>query len=194
MLESNPPRVASLLALVATVALLAWAARRGALSDPRVERVLGRTWPDLWYVRRDLLPRLERRLPFIKFELPLHDAEIAGVIDDPPSVVRDRLRSREKIFPNNCAALKRWHGRRECGSYAHRPSGLFGRWQTHIRLFPGPDGGTVVAAHGERSPLAGLDESWLAALRGAWRHYTGDGWSARDGVMKARRLLDMEGP
>ncbi|RDZ61374.1 hypothetical protein C5B90_19060 [Haloferax sp. Atlit-12N] len=193
MLDIASPEVASLVALVATIALLAWAVRRGVLADPQVEAVLGRTWPDLWFVRRDVFPRLERRFPIAKFELPVHDAELVGTLDEPPSVVRDRLRALSHVYPNNCAAVKRLDGRLECGSYAHRPQGLFGSLQTHIRLFPTGDGGTAVAAHRERSPLNGLDEGWLPTVKSAVAHYRGSTWNAEMGVKRATSLLQLAG-
>lgn len=40
----------------------------------------------------------------------------------------------------------------EVGSFVHRPAGLTGDWQVHVRLFPTPDGSTEVWAHWERNP------------------------------------------
>lgn len=193
MFDTIPLEVASLVAVGATIALLAWAVRRGALADPQVEAALGRTWPDLWFVRRDLFPRLERRFPLVKFELPVHDAELVGTLDEPPSVVRRRLQALDHVYPNNCAAVKRLDGRLECGSYAHRPQGLFGSLQTHIRLFPTAGGGTAVAAHRELSPLDGLDEGWLPTVKSAVAHYRGSTWNAEVGVKRSRSLLRLAG-
>jgi hypothetical protein len=55
---------------------------------------------------------------------------------------------------------------------------LLGVWQYHVRLTPGPDGGTRLWAHKERN-----------AWRHPVRHYRAEGWSARDGVEYYRSLF-----
>jgi hypothetical protein len=169
-------------------------------------RHLGR-WPDLWRFRRVVLPVIDRladgrysdlvsrvdsqtdidvaeivdSLPE-KTGMALLDRESVGTFDAPPAVVREELRSMDRLYPNTLASIQfeTRDDRRvwEVGSYARRPGGFLGIWQYHIRLTPGPDGGTRLWAHKERN-----------AWRHPVRHYHAEGWSARDGVRYYRSLF-----
>ncbi len=99
------------------------------------------------------------------------------------------------MFAVNLAGLESGDGRREIGSYPLRKKGLFGTWQTHIRIYPGPGSRAVDTAHHELSPLGDLDEGLVAALRAGWRHYfpTEETWDAEEGVRQAREVFKEEG-
>lgn len=115
----------------------------------------------------------------MKFVVAPREAEYVGHYGIRPRVLREYLRAHPGVYPNNLAELK-WfepsaNGRRryETGSYAYWPEGLFGRRQTHIRLFP--DGaGTSVLAHDEVAPLGGVGEGIGAIIETAWVHYRGE--------------------
>ena len=164
------------------------------------QRLFGR-WPDLWRLRRAVLPLVDRladgdyddeleaveghtsidvsaaadALPE-KTGLPLQAQEFVGTIDAAPAEVRAELREMERVYPNTLASIQFdiVDGERvwEVGSYAYRPEGWFGTWQYHVRLAP--------AAGGHKTRL------WAHFERSAWRapvqHYRGDGWSADRGV------------
>ncbi|WP_058366943.1 hypothetical protein [Haloparvum sedimenti] len=162
---------------------------------------LGR-WPDLWRARRIVLPivadvgegefeepldeltdtDIEGAIPE-KTRLPLQDQEFAGVIDAPPSVVREDLRSMPRVWPASLASIQYdvVDGERvyEVGSYAYRPAGFLAEWQYHVRLTP-RDGGrqTALWAHRERSP-------WARPRL----HYKGQGWDADAGVREIATLF-----
>lgn len=183
----------------AVVALLALAWRRGVRRDhPILERLCGRVWPDAWRWRRRLWPRIERAVPRAKAVLPVRSTEHVGYYPVAPRRLRQALRGHDQVYPNNLASLKYrprpgtidGRGRRyECGSYAWREDGVFGTWQTHLRLFS--DGGaTYVVAHYEVSPLAGVGEGPVAIVRQAVRHYRGETLDDQRGVVRARGLLD----
>ncbi|MFC7202850.1 hypothetical protein ACFQJC_04935 [Haloferax namakaokahaiae] len=176
-----------------TLTILGWAIYRDALDDPHVEALLGEAWPDLWRYRRRWFPKLEQRFPIVKFEIPLHDSEWGGITDASPEEVRAALNARDDAYPVNLAGVKSWDGRREVGSYAVRKNGLFGTWQTHIRLSPGPGDRAVYSAHHELSPIGGLADGLIAALRAGWRHYHGEGWDAKEGVRRAHEVFVEEG-
>ncbi|EMA69329.1 hypothetical protein C461_03173 [Halorubrum aidingense JCM 13560] len=164
------------------------------------QQYVGR-WPDLWRFRRAVLPIVDRladgeyddeldvvdehvgvdleaaadQLPE-KTGMPLQASEFVGVLDAPPAVVREELRSMPRVWPNTLASIQfeAVDGSRvwEVGSYAYRPEGFLGEWQYHVRLTPA-DGGqkTRLWAHYE-----------LSALRYPVRHYDGEGWSSEEGV------------
>ena len=173
------------------------------------QRYLGR-WPDLWRARRAVLPVLDRladgdyddeldsieghtaidvsaatdALPE-KTGLPLQAREFVGTIDAPPRVIREELRSMERVYPNTLASIQfdidEETGERvwEVGSYAYRPEGFFGMWQYHVRLTPAAGGRqTRLWAHYERS-------AWRAPVR----HYAGEGWDADRGVREITSLF-----
>jgi len=175
------------------LAVLAWFVwSRGVPAIGPLARLCAGVWPDAWRLRRRWLPRLERLAPGVKFVLPVRQSELVGHYDVPPRRLRQWLRQREDVYPNNLAAAKyhdRADGRRFCvGSYAWRPEGPFSRWQTHIRLVEDGDG-TLVVAHYEVSALAGVGEGVGAILREARRHYSGATLDNAEGVARARRLL-----
>lgn len=157
-------------------------------------------WPDLWRFRQRVLPVVDRladgdlddeldvvdervgvdlaaaadALPE-KTGMPLQAREFVGTIDAPPFQVRTELRSMPRVYPNTLASIQYEvvNGERvfEVGSYALRPEGFLGVWQTHVRLTPTRDARTRLWAHRERN-----------ALRQPVRHYHADGWSADEGV------------
>lgn len=157
-------------------------------------------WPDLWRVRRVVLPVVDRlsdgaydeQLEVVdervdvdleaaadalpeKTGVPLQAREFVGTIDAAPSVVREQLRSMPRVYPNNLASIQYEvrDGERvhEVGSYALRPAGFIGVWQYHVRLTPTQDGRTRLWAHYERN-------AWRAPVR----HYRAEGWDADRGV------------
>ena len=182
--------------LVALLALLA------------ARQYLGR-WPDLWRVRRAVLPMVDRladgdlddqvgavdervdvdvdalvaELPE-KTGLPLQTQEFAGVIDAPPAQVREEFRSMPRWWPCWLASIQYEvvDGDRvhEVGSYAFRSRGLLDPRQVHVRLTP-RDGGrqTALWAH----------EEW-SAWRRPIAHYRGETWSAERGVRHVASTID----
>jgi len=189
MLSLNALATAAALVVVSGALALAW--RRGTPADhPVLERLCGAVWPDAWRLRRAVLPQLERIAPAGKFVIPARDSEWVGVVDTPPAALRERLRDADGVYPNNAAGLKQVGGRWGAGSYAYREDGLFGTWQVHIRLVPHGDGRTVVLAHREVSPLAGVGEGPGAVVRQAVRHYRGATLDDQAGVERARELLN----
>ncbi|MFC5135504.1 MULTISPECIES: hypothetical protein [Haloferacaceae] len=176
------------------------------------QRWLGR-WPDLWRFRRAALPVVDRladggydaeldvvddrlgdagvdvdledlaeELPE-KTGMPLQAQEYAGTVDATPAVVREELRSMERVYPNTLASIQFdiVDGERvwEVGSYAFRPEGFLGSWQYHVRLTP-REGGTKTRL-------------WAHYERSAWRHpvqhYRGVGWDADEGVRWAASVF-----
>ena len=171
------------------------------------QHYLGR-WPDLWRLRRVVLPVLDRladgdydeeldvvdervganlaaaadALPE-KTGLQLNARTLVGTIDAPPSQVRAEFRSMERVYPDTLASIQFdvVDGERvwEVGSYAYRPEGFFGMWQYHIRLTPAAgERQTRLWAHHERS-------AWRAPVR----HYRGEGWDADEGVREITTLF-----
>lgn len=122
------------------------------------EYVLGRLWPDLRRFRRWFIPKLERVIPFVHPVRYAGTKQLVARTDREPDSLRRQLRSHDDVFPGTLASLqyiKRDDKRiYEIGSYAYRENGVFSTWQTHIRLFPRDDGGTLVAAHHEYNPWA----------------------------------------
>jgi len=158
-------------------------------------------WPDLWRARRVVLPVVDRladgayddqvdvvdervgadldalvaELPE-KTGLPLNTRTFVGVIDAPPSEVREEFRSMERWWPCWLASIQYEvrDGQRvyEVGSYAFRPQGLLDPRQVHVRLTPREGGEkTALWAH----------EEW-SAWRRPIAHYRGETWSAERGV------------
>jgi len=168
--------------LVATIALLLYLRAR---RSPYARRVLGPAADGWEYVRRGLLPMLDRFLRrqdgdhYASYELG--EQELVGLIDAPPEEVEQMLWKRGATrMP--LAALKRLiDGRVEVGSWAWR-DGLLAREQVHIMLFRGVrDGETLVAAHKEPNAL----NPWTAL-----DHYRGRGLDADAGEREVRRRLD----
>jgi len=170
-------------------------------------KYLGR-WPDLWRARHAVLPVVDRladgdyddvvddvdaltpgdldgvvdTLPE-KSGLPLQPREFVGVIDAAPAEVRKDVRSIERCYPNTLASIQYEvrDGRRvyEVGSYAIRPEGFLGVWQTHVRLTPRAGGSkTALWSHRERN-----------AWRQPVRHYNAEGWDAEAGVEEIGSLF-----
>jgi len=182
--------------LVALLALLA------------ARQYLGR-WPDLWRVRRAVLPMVDRladgdldeeldvvddhvgvdleaaadQLPE-KTGMPLQAREFVGTIDAAPAEVREEFRSMDRVWPNTLASIQYEvvDGDRvhEVGSYAFRSRGLLDPRQVHVRLTP-RDGGrkTALWAH----------EEW-SAWRRPIAHYRGETWSAERGVRHVASTID----
>lgn len=150
------------------------------------------SWPDLWELRGTLFPSLDKTAfgkEYKKFSFPTHPNERVGIIPRPEQEARRLLKVLPKVYPNNAAAVKYIPEDRsptgeriyERGSYAHRPEGFLGKWQTHFRLFPVGDERTAVYVHWELNPLA---------RPGA--HYRGEQWSAEIGKRNAQKILDGE--
>lgn len=102
-----------------------------------------------------------------------------------PNRVRALLRGMDDVWPCNLAKAK-YHevdGERvyAVGSYAHRPDGFRGQYQTHIRLFP-HERGTALICHYETNP-------WYDP-RGHYANADGE-WDAERGVRVARKLLNV---
>jgi len=121
-------------------------------------------WPDLWRLRRSVLPFIHRlgtdRAPHAftatddaidavdvselvpeKAQLPLRDIEFVGVVDAPPATVRDFFREQDQWWPAVFASIQydttdAGEPVYEVGSYAQRRGGFLGSWQTHVRLTP----------------------------------------------------------
>jgi len=125
-------------------------------------------------IPNDLVPRPLRVLP-----PPTH--EYLGVWEVPPEAAREQLLERYGFDQQVRAYLHAYErdGKTayEVASCAHRPKGLFGDWQLHVRLFPTPEGDTDVWCHWERNP----NVAPLAHLR----H---DGYDPEEGK---RRFLDL---
>jgi hypothetical protein len=113
-----------------------------------------------------------------KSTLELQQREFAGEIDASPATVRQAFEDDADWTPCWLASvqfeipednrIKSW----EVGSYACRPQGLSGEWQTHVRL-TSRDGGETTALHGhhEKNPWSHPRE-----------HYQAIGWDAAAGV------------
>jgi hypothetical protein len=149
----------------------------------------------LWRVRLFLAPILRRSegheaIPD-KSTLELLDREFVGEVDKPPEVVRQAFTDDDDWTPCWLASVqferstdrgKSW----EVGSFARRPKGLSGEWQTHVRL-TSRDGGEKTALHGhhEKNPWSHPRE-----------HYQAIGWDAAAGVRViqawVRRQTDFE--
>lgn len=168
--------------LVATAALLAtlWAIRQ-----PRSRALLGPA-ADFWeYVRRGLLPLLDRMLRrrapgqhYAAYQLSMD--EVVGTIDATPEEIEQLLWDAGfRRMP--LAALKSLpDGRVERGSWTYRDSLLADR-QLHVMLFATAEGQTLVAAHAEANalnPMVAMD------------HYRGRGYDVPAGERQVRKRLD----
>jgi len=165
--------------LVATVVLLAtgW-----ALQQSRSRRLLGPAADGWEYLRRSLLPLLDRLAPgthYASYELT--DRELVGLIDAPPEEVEQLLWEAGAVRQPLAALKTLPDGRKEVGSWAFR-EGLLARTQDHVILFEGIlEGETLVAAHQEASPLL----PWTAL-----DHYRGRGLDVEAGERAVRERLD----
>ncbi len=166
--RSRPARALAALALAVPFGVL-------------VGRVLG-----FWRVRL-AVGRLLARLPdegapdHVRV-LPPPEDEYAGTLPTTPAETRERLP--ECGFSELVRAYFHAYDRdgetvHEVGSFVHRPEGLTGDWQVHVRLFPAPDGATEVWAHWERNPYVAP----LAHLRMA-------GYDPDRGERVAAELID----
>lgn len=167
---------------IATVALLY--ARGVDIRSERFEHVLGAVWPDVWRLRRAIIPPIERAIPPLFAVGWAGKEQMVGVLEASPGAVRRELRQQPDVYPGTLASLQ-WtaiDGDRvlEVGSYAHRPEGLFGPYQTHVRVFPvpGEPSKARIAAHYELNP-------WYAPIR----HYRAVEFDVEQGAVKARELL-----
>ncbi|WP_197052462.1 hypothetical protein [Halobellus rufus] len=175
-----------LLGVVAAIATLAVLILRGtSLRSERFEHVLRAVWPDVWRLRRRVVPLIERAYPPLFAVGWATREQLVGVVDASPAAVRRELRAQPDVYPGTLASLQylRHDGKRvfEVGSYARRPDGLFGKWQTHVRVFPvpGEPGKSRIAAHHEYNP-------WYAPVR----HYRAVEFDVERGAAEARRMLD----
>ena len=180
MFDITPIQLAA--SFVSLAALLLFAR---ALRGPRTQQWLGPA-ADWWeLLRRRGLPLLDRlarrRLPgqhYAAYTLSLD--EVVGTIDASPEEVEQLLwDSGAKRMP--LAAYKTLpDGRTEVGSWAWR-DGLLAPKQTHVMLFDGDNGRTLVAAHKEANalnPFTALD------------HYLGRGYDVPAGERAVRERLD----
>jgi len=173
------------LSVVAAAAALAVLLVRGIdIRSDRSEHVLGAIWPDVWRLRRHIVPVIERTIPQLFAVGWAGRSQMVGVIDASPESVRQHLRRQPDVYPGTLASLQ-WtkiDGERvlEVGSYAERPEGLFGQWQTHVRVFPVPGESekSRIAAHYELNP-------WYAPLR----HYRAETFDVERGAVDSRELL-----
>ena len=174
-----------LLAVAAAIATLAVLLVRGtSLRSRRFERVLGTVWPDVWRLRRHVIPYIERAIPPLFAVGWAGKDQFVGVIGASPSEVRQHLRSQPDVYPGTLASLQYYNGSNgrvfEVGSYAKRPEGLFGEWQTHVRVFPvpGESSKSRIAAHRELNP-------WYAPVK----HYRAVEFDVEAGETEAEKLL-----
>lgn len=174
-----------LLGVAAAIATLAVLLVRGTdFRSDRFERALGTVWPDIWRLRRRVIPKIERAIPQLFAVGWAGTEQMVGVIDASPGEVRRHLRAQPDVYPGTLASLQ-WtaiDGERvfEVGSYAKRPEGLFGKWQIHVRVFPvpGEPSQSRIAAHRELNP-------WHAPIR----HYRAVELDVEAGAEEARALL-----
>jgi len=175
-----------LLGVAAAIATLAVLLARGTdLRSNRFERILGAVWPDVWRLRRRVIPEIEKSIPQLFAVGWAGKEQMVGVIDASPAEVRRHLRSQPSVYPGTLASLQYYNGSTgrvfEVGSYARRPEGLFGKWQVHVRVFPvpGEPERSRIAAHRELNP-------WFAPIR----HYRAVEFDVGAGEREARALLD----
>ncbi|WP_281194309.1 hypothetical protein [Halorubrum sp. F4] len=114
--------------------------------------------------------------------LPPPTDEYAGTLPITPAETRERLS--ECGFSELVRAYFHAYDRdgetvHEVGSFVHRPEGLTGDWQVHVRLFPTADGSTEVWAHWERNP-------YVAPLA----HLRMEGYDPARGERMAAELID----
>ncbi|WP_297885374.1 hypothetical protein [uncultured Halorubrum sp.] len=114
--------------------------------------------------------------------LPPPPDEYAGTLPTSPAETRARLP--KEGFSELIRAYFHAYDRdgetvHEVGSFVHRPEGLTGDWQVHVRLFPAPDGSTEVWAHWERNP-------YVAPLA----HLRMEGYDPARGQRMAAELID----
>ncbi|MGM0447955.1 MAG: hypothetical protein ACQERM_06860 [Methanobacteriota archaeon] len=114
--------------------------------------------------------------------LPPPEDEYAGTLPTSPAETRERLP--EFGFSELIRAYFHAYDRdgetvHEVGSFVHRPEGLTGDWQVHVRLFPATDGATEVWAHWERNP-------YVAPLA----HLRMEGYDPARGERLAAELID----
>jgi len=113
--------------------------------------------------------------------LPPPSNEYLGVWEVTPETARERLLDRYGFDQQVRAYLHAYERAGETAyevaSCAHRPEGMLGDWQLHVRLFPTPEGRTDVWCHWERNP----NVAPLAHLR----H---EGYDPEEGK---RRFLDL---
>ncbi|ELZ48934.1 hypothetical protein C464_05970 [Halorubrum coriense DSM 10284] len=114
--------------------------------------------------------------------LPPPPDEYAGTLPTTPAETRERLP--EEGFSELVRAYFHAYDRdgetvHEVGSFVHRPEGLTGDWQVHVRLFPAPDGATEVWAHWEPNP-------YVAPLA----HLRMEGYDPARGRRMAAELID----
>ncbi|AXR76266.1 hypothetical protein [Natrarchaeobaculum sulfurireducens] len=145
------------------------------------------TYVSLWKVRLHGA-RISRRFPGRLVPkpfrvLPPPDSEYVGVWDVSPATARDRL-IEDYDFSQMIRAYLHAYERDgtvlyEVASCSYRPSGVFGRWQLHVRLFPTPEGKTDVWCHWELNP----NVAPIAHLRQ-------EGYDPEEGERRLRELLE----
>ncbi len=114
--------------------------------------------------------------------LPPPDREYLGIWAVSPAEARRRLADygfRPQIRAYLHAYERNGAMRYEEASYAYRPSGVFGPWQLHVRLFPTHRGETAVWCHWERNPT-------VAPLA----HLRQEGYDPKEGKERLRALVD----
>jgi hypothetical protein len=146
--------------------------------------LLGRTL-GFWRIRLAvgrLLASLPDRAPNHVRVLPPPPDEYAGTLPTSPAETRERLPAfgfSELIRAYFHAYDRDGETVHEVGSFVHRPEGITGDWQVHVRLFPAPDGSTEVWAHWEPNP-------YVAPLA----HLRMEGYDPARGERMAAELID----
>ena len=166
------------------------------------QRYFGR-WPDLWRVRRAVLPIVDRladgdydeqldvvddrvgadldglaeKLPE-KTGVPLQAREFAGTVDAPPSAVRDELRAMERVYPNTLASIQ-YTVDEETGERVYEVGSYAFRPEGFLGSWQ---------AHVRLTPADDGRKTrlWAHRERSAWRHpvqhYNAEGWDSAEGV------------
>ena len=173
------------------------------------QHYLGR-WPDLWRVRRLVLPILDRladgdydeeldvvddhvgvdleaaadTLPE-KTGLRLNARTLVGTIDAPPSEVRAELLSMERVYPNTLASIQ-FDIDEATGERV---------WEVGSYAYRPEGFFGMWQYHVRLTPAAGGRKTrlWAHYERSAWRapvrHYRGEGWDADEGVREIASLF-----
>ena len=146
--------------------------------------LLGRTL-GFWRIRLAvgrLLASLPDGIPNHVRVLPPPADEFAGTLPHTPAETRARLPAfgfSELVRAYFHAYDRDGETVHEVGSFVHRPEGITGDWQVHVRLFPAPDGSTEVWAHWEPNP-------YVAPLA----HLRMEGYDPARGQRMAAELID----
>jgi len=158
-----------------------------------IYRNLAGNWPLLSEFRRNTLPFLHEVImePAGGYAArEQYSRELVGTYDVTLSELHDKLRSHNKIYPNNFASIKykdeindksevvRHY---ETSSWAHREGGLTGDTQTHLMVYRNNDDTVSIYSHYELNPIPH-----------PVAHYKGDGdtWSIKKGVENGKKIME----